>query len=175
MKESRFRWQLARYHDAGAISDLLNLAYRGEDNWTNEPQLLTGARSSQALVERNMKEAGTYFFVCRNDTALLACSRLTLAGNEAYIGSFAVLPVYQKRGMGSHLLSAIESIATKVYGVTFLSVSVLSEQKALKRFCENRGYQRNGKAEAYPAHLKIGSPKKRNTMIEFYLKRICFY
>jgi ribosomal protein S18 acetylase RimI-like enzyme len=171
MKGSRFKWQLARFHEVAEISDLLNLAYRGVDNWTEETQLLSGKRSTQSLVERSMNETGTYFFVCRNDAALLACARLTLVGNEAYIGSFAVLPRYQRNGIGSYLLSEIEQIVMKEYGVTFFSVPVLSEQHTLKAFYEKCGYQKNGQAEPYPAHLNIGTPKRSDIMIEFYLKK----
>ncbi|WP_165942921.1 GNAT family N-acetyltransferase [Marinomonas flavescens] len=172
MKGNRFKWQFAEFDEASDISDLLNLAYRGLDNWTEETTLLDGKRASPSLVERSMKESGTYFFVCRNDTALLACIRLTLVGNEAYIGSFAVLPTYQRSGIGTHLLAEIEQIATKEYGVTFFSLPVLTGQNTLKKFYEKCGYHKTGNTEPYPVHLNIGKPKRSDVTIEFYLKKV---
>lgn len=170
MKGHKLKWKPAQSHDAAMISDLLNLAYRGESSWVNEALLLDGQRASPALVKRGLKDPSTRYFVCRNDMALLACCGLTLVGNEAYIGAFAVLPAYQKSGVGTHLLEEIENICMSEYGVTLFSLPVLTEQDELKQFCEKRGYLKTGQAEAFPEHLHIGTPKHQ-LGIEFYLKK----
>ena len=171
MKISRYKWYPAHFSEANDISNLLNLAYRGSENWTEETMLLEGARASSSLIECSMNESGTCFFVCRNETVLLACIRLTLVGNEAYIGSFALLPKYQGKGIGTHLLSEIEKMAMLEYGVTLFSLPVLTEQTVLKRFYEKCGYHKTGYSEPYPAHLNIGKPKRSDVMIDFYLKK----
>ena len=93
--------QIAELNDAGEINDLLNLAYRGEQGWTNENGLVSGQRSVVDDVEATIKDGSSRFLIYRDETQLVACICLELKGEDLYLGSFAVHPDLQSTGIGT--------------------------------------------------------------------------
>lgn len=169
---SRMDVVLAELSDANEINDLLNLAYRGEQGWTNENGLVSGQRSVIDDVEATIKDESSQFLIYRDKTQLVACICLETKGEDLYLGSFAVHPERQSTGIGTVMLNAAEEYAIdKITARRFVMV-VLSDRDDLISFYQRRGYQRNDIKIDYPVHLNVGTPKQPNMKIEQLIKYV---
>ena len=163
---------LAKLSDANEINDLLNLAYRGEQGWTNENGLVSGQRSVIEDVKDTINSKESLFLLAKNETQLEACICLESKNEDIYLGSFAVHPDLQAKGIGSAVLQAAERYAVKNFSVSKFVMVVLSDRDDLISFYERRGYQRNNKESDYPVHLNVGIPKQANLKIEQLIKYV---
>ena len=164
--------QLANLNDANEINDLLNLAYRGEQGWTNENGLVSGHRSMIDDVEATIKDDSSLFLIHRDGTQLNACICLESKGKDLCLGSFAVHPKLQSTGIGTAMLKSAEAYAVDKLTAKKLVMVVLSERADLISFYERRGYQRNDIKSDYPVHLNVGTPKQPNMKIEQLIKYV---
>lgn len=163
---------LAKLNDAREINDLLNLAYRGEQGWTNEHGLVSGHRSVIEDVEASIKAENSLFLIHKQETQLKACICLEQKGEDLYLGSFAVRPELQSSGIGTAMLNAAEKYAIDNFLVRNFVMVVLSDRADLISFYERRGYQRNDINSDYPQHLNVGIPKQPNLKIEQLIKHV---
>lgn len=173
----------ATIEDANSINDLLNLAYRGEQGWTTEHHLVDGNRSVLIDIEQAIKS--TLFLTYKNNDVLIGCICLEhhfehsnsknndeYNKNETYIGSFAVHPDYQGKGVGKLLLDAAEQRAISDFNTQKLIMVVLSERTELIAFYERRGYKKSGNRKDFPTHSNVGTPKASTLTIEELYKII---
>jgi len=172
VKGETVKLTVADSSEANEINDLLNLAYRGEQGWTNENGLVRGQRSVIEDVESTIKDEISLFLIYRDKTQLVACICLELKGNALSLGSFAVHPDHQTNGIGTEMLAAAEAYAISKFTVRNFVMVVLSDRTDLISFYERRGYQRNDIKDDYPVHLNVGIPKQPNLKIEQLIKHV---
>lgn len=169
MDLSAIRVEKAGLHQAQAISDLINLTYRGEDGWTTEAAIIQGDRTSRQEIESALTHPGAYFFVAQLPQLLASCIYVAPGKEHAYIGFFSVHPSLQRRGFGKFMLEQAESFASRSMGVRKFTMFVISQRPELIAFYRRRGYYSTGQVEAYPSHL--GIPRIPGLTIE-YLEKI---
>lgn len=113
------RLRQADISDAQALVALLDRCYRNDEGWTNESQLIGGIRTTLAEIEKTITADGSYVFVFEpeidGNKQILACIGVQFTTmhdkNVAYIGTFAVSPELQGKGVGNTLLTAVETFA----------------------------------------------------------------
>jgi ribosomal protein S18 acetylase RimI-like enzyme len=160
----------ANIDDAEEINSLLNLAYRGNDGWTKETDIVEGERSNIEDVNYLIKNQNSHLLTVKIDDNLVACICIEEKESKAYIGSFAVSPHQQNIGIGKLVLELAEKYASKKLSVTEFVMAVISQRKELIEFYERRGYTRTGEVGEYPVHLNVGVPSVKGLTIEYLAK-----
>ncbi|MDP3280089.1 MAG: GNAT family N-acetyltransferase [Nitrosomonas sp.] len=171
MDFSHFRLEKADQDQAQAITDLVNLTYRGETGWTRETHIIQGDRTNRQEVATAMSNPDARFFVINQPENLASCIYVAKERDSAYIGFFSVHPSLQGKGLGKYVLEQAETFVLRTFGVHKLVMFVISQRPELIAFYQRRGYSRTGKIETYPLHLGIGVPKVSGLTIE-YLEKI---
>ena len=161
---------LADIGDAESINALINQAYRGSEGWTRETEIVSGERSSVNDITKLIHCPDSHLLVATISGILTACICVENKNNKAYIGTFAVSPAFQNKGIGKHLLLLAEEYATNQLGSKKLIMAVISQREELISFYERRGYTRTGEISEYPIHLNVGIPKVENLTIEYLEK-----
>lgn len=175
------RLRVAEPADVGNIVALLNRCYRHDEGWTNEADLIGGIRTTEDEISRLMNADKTYLFVFEHpqadDHTILACISVEFkqmhAKNVAYIGTFAVTPELQGKGIGNTLLSAVETFAGRHQGshkLDGLAMSILSHRPELLAYYERRGYQMTEHQMPFPNDGKNGEPKRTDLALHWLFK-----
>ena len=157
--------------DVPALVALINHAYRGPASpqaWTTETHLLEGPRISEGHVLEMVAATGTTqatLLTYMNGDLLQGCVYLEAKGAQLYLGTLAVAPEAQARGVGRQLLAAAEAYAQQ-YGCTTIKITVLSARPELLAWYERHGYARTGVAEPFPATTAFGRPRQPLTLLE---------
>ncbi|MEN8219223.1 MAG: GNAT family N-acetyltransferase [Pseudomonadota bacterium] len=152
------------------ICDLVNLAYRGENGWTKETDLIGGDRASTKEVEEYMSAPNAHLLVAIENGEILSCICIEKKESSAYIGLFAVHPRLQGKGVGKEILSQAEGYASTKLKVRKYVMVVVSQRKELISYYERRGYVRTGNIQEYPTHLNVGIPLDSGLTIEYLEK-----
>lgn len=186
-KESVFLRQ-AEADDIDALEQLLNRCYRETEGWTNEADLVSGIRITQAELTSIIANPKHYLFIYPktmtgerggNETGeLLGCIAVDMKidaglnksdGNKsAYIGMFAVHPELQGQGVGHVILQAAETFAERHLknndqpSPSRLTMSILSHRPELLAYYQRRGYQLNGNKMPFPDDGNNGEPKRQD-------------
>jgi len=161
----------ATINDAERIKDLINLSYRGNEGWTKETEIVSGARISIEDTKILIQKNNSKMFIATIEGTLVGCICIELEKNKAYIGSFAVAPSYQNRGIGKSILMQAELIAINQFKARELIMIVVSQRRELIEYYERRGYSRTGQVEKYPIHLNVGIPILDGLTIEYLRKQ----
>ena len=169
MDFSAFRFEKANADQAQAISDLINLTYRGNAGWTTEAAIIQGDRTNRQEIETAMHNSGAHFFVVNLPFMLASCIYVAPEKDRAYIGFFSVHPDLQGQGLGKYMLEQAETFARSVMHVHQFVMFVISQRTELIQFYQRRGYHCTGRVEAYPAYL--GVPKIAGLTIEYLEKK----
>lgn len=159
----------AAFHQAQAISDLVNLTYRGTDGWTTEAAIIQGDRTNRQEIEVALTNPNGCFLVAQLPQLLASCIYVAQEKEYAYIGFFSVHPSLQQRGLGKFMLTQAEAFAYQSLGVQKFVMFVISQRPELIAFYHRRGYRSTGRIEAYPSFL--GIPRTSDLTIE-YLEKI---
>lgn len=162
--------ELAGEDDVDGLYLLINEAYRGHSGWTRETEIVEGARSSTDDIRNLIINPNTHFFAAKINGSIAACICVEEKNGQAYIGTFAVSPVYQNQGIGKQVLSLAEHYTVNQLGYKKLVMVVISQREELISFYERRGYKRTGKISDYPVHLNVGVPKVEHLTIEYLEK-----
>ncbi|MCV6637316.1 GNAT family N-acetyltransferase [Candidatus Albibeggiatoa sp. nov. NOAA] len=162
----------ATLDDAEYVNRLINQAYRGQEGWTRETDIVDGKRSSIEDVRDLIKNPDSHILVAKLNEVLTACICVEEKEKQAYIGTFAVNPTFQNQGIGKIVLSLAEDYAVDKLGSQQLLMVVISQREELISFYERRGYQRTGKISEYPVHLNVGVPIIEGLTIEYLEKNI---
>lgn len=177
------RLRRADISDAQALVTLLNRCYRNDEGWTNESQLIGGIRTTLAEIEKTITTDGSYVFVFEpeldGDKQILACIGVQFATmhdkNVAYIGTFAVSPELQGKGVGNTLLTAVETFAGRHatrHALDGCAMSILSHRPELLAYYERRGYQLTGESMPFPDDGNNGKPKRDDLALHWLFKPI---
>lgn len=147
-------------HDAAAIVDLIQRAYRGNESkkgWTSEADLIDGTRTTLAEIQAELDNPQTLILVATSATGdIIGCAGITYAGRSCEFGKFAVDPNQQANGIGKMLLEASEAAAKSHFGVSLMTMLVVDGRFELEAFYKRRGYSRTGK------HLKMSEVNNRD-------------
>jgi len=171
-KRFRVKLDIATKTDAVRVCELLNLAYRGAEGWTTESTLVAGKRCSESDIISDIKTPNNYLLVYKADNIIQACITVQKTDNRAYIGSFAVNPNLQNKGIGKTVLSLAEQFAVNSFQPEKFIMVVLSSRTELIQYYERRGYQRNGNIKEYPVDLNVGVPLTPSLTVEELTKNV---
>ena len=176
------RLRVAEQNDVENLVTLLNRCYRSAEGWTNEATLIGGIRTTTDEIKAMIDNPNVYLFVFEHpndDKQLLGCISVDFSPIKsqpaAYIGTFAVNPALQGKGIGDVMLSAIETFATrhaKAKNLGYLSMSILSHRPELLAYYQRRGYQLTGEKIPFPHDGNNGDPKRDDLFLEFLQKPI---
>jgi ribosomal protein S18 acetylase RimI-like enzyme len=162
----------AAEHDAEALVQLVNSAYRGESSrkgWTTEANLLDGIRTDvDAMIDLMNKPGSVILQVRDNKNQLVGCVNLQRQHDEVYLGMLTVLPDLQGGGIGKELLKASERYALE-NDASAIVMSVISIRKELIAWYERHGYAITGERKPFPtSDPRFGIPKQS---LEFVILR----
>lgn len=168
--------------DVPSLVALMDKCYRGTDGWTNEGHLIGGIRTTPEEMQKMIADENIYLFVFENPNQagdLLGCISIDFTEQNgkpsAYIGTFAVAPELQGKGVGNVMLSAVESFAqrhAKAKNLTHLSMSILSHRPELLAYYQRRGYVLTGEKLPFPVDGNNGEPKRADLFLESLQKPI---
>ena len=161
--------------EAEFIARLVNSAYRGDSSkagWTSEADLLDGQRTDSSEVERLIQDVNSMILLCLQNDEILGSVLLQKAQEAAYLGMFVVRPMLQGNGIGKHFLNAAERIAQQEWGVSKITMSVITLRPELIAFYERRGYQRTGEVLPFPDDPGAGIPKVPDLEFEMLEKNL---
>ena len=179
--------RVARQQDVENLVTLLNRCYRSDEGWTNEAALISGIHTTAEEMTALIDNPNVYLFVFENphdSDDLLGCISVDFSPINhqpaAYIGTFAVHPAVQGRGIGDTMLSAVETFAIRHahaknvthLPLTHLSMSILSHRPELLSYYQRRGYLLTGDKMAFPRDGNNGDPKRDDVFLEFLQKPI---
>ncbi len=147
-------FRAARAADAPAATALINSAYRGDSStvgWTTEAQILEGRRIDEAGLAKLMAEPDTLLLLCLQGDDLIGSVQLQkLNAACGYLGMFVVRPDLQSRGLGRRFMREAEKTAQRLWGVTRMSMSVISLRRELIAYYERCGYVLTGERLPFP-------------------------
>ncbi|UNU73011.1 GNAT family N-acetyltransferase [Moraxella nasovis] len=182
LTKDQIRLRIATQDDTPKLVTLLNRCYRSDEGWTNEANLIGGIRTTDDEIYRFIQNDTAYLFVFEhpNDKGvILACigvEFITMYEKKvAYIGTFAVIPELQGKGVGDTLLSAVETFATRhadKYNLDGYAMSILSHRPELLKFYQRRGYQMSEYAIPFPTDGNNGEPKQEGLLLHWLFKQI---
>jgi len=160
----------AKQDDAQDICNLINLAYRGESGWTKESDIVAGDRTTLSEIESLILNPNAHLMVTTVDGQIVTCICVENADQNAYIGTFAVDPKKQGKGLGRTILSLAEEFAISELKATTLVMAVVSQRPELIAYYIRRGYQQSGRTEEFPTHLNVGTPKVAGLTVDYLIK-----
>ncbi|MDO5652327.1 MAG: GNAT family N-acetyltransferase [Moraxella sp.] len=180
------RLRVATLADVPSLEKLLNRCYRNDEGWTNEAHLIGGIRTTASELTNLINKDNSYLFVfvsptkdTTDDTALLACISVEFTTMHhkkvAYIGTFAVAPELQGKGIGNTLLSAVETFAARhasSHQLDGFAMSILSHRPELLAYYQRRGYQTTKHTMPFPEDGNNGEPKQVGLLLEWLFKAI---
>lgn len=168
--------------DIPTLVALLDRCYRNDEGWTNEANLIGGIRTTAEEMQKTLDNDNIYLFVFENPNQkgeILGCISVDFSPVDgkpsAYIGTFAVAPELQGKGVGNVMLSAVETFAqrhAKTKGLTHLSMSILSHRPELLAYYQRRGYVLTGEKIPFPTDGNNGEPKRDDLFLELLQKPI---
>lgn len=162
----------AHRDEADDIAALLNLAYRGNEGWTRETHIVEGERATAEAVNHLIDHQDMHLFVATMQERLAACICIEGEGGQACIGSFAVNPMLQNRGLGRQVLELAEHHARTPLGYRTVRMTVISQRPELIAYYQRRGYTRTGEVSDYPLHLGVGRPRVDGLTVEYLEKNL---
>lgn len=161
---------------------LMDRCYRHDEGWTNEANSIGGIRTTPDEMQKMLENDNIYLFVFENPNQkgeILGCISVDFTSQNdkpsAYIGTFAVTPELQGKGVGNVMLSAVETFArrhAKTKNITHLSMSILSHRPELLAYYERRGYVLTGEKMPFPTDGNNGEPKRDDLYLEMLQKPI---
>lgn len=134
----------ALVYEAGAIADLVNLAYRVEDFFKLRN------RTDQADIVAHMERG--IFVVADGVDGLAGSVFVEVDGTRGYFGLLSVHPAAQGHGLGRALVAAAEAFAAE-RGGTVMELSVVELRLELIPWYQRLGYSDTGRRDPFPAEL----------------------
>ncbi|KAI8886325.1 acyl-CoA N-acyltransferase, partial [Backusella circina FSU 941] len=124
----------------------INYAYRSEDGWTTEKDLVSGVRCSEDDLIQFIQESGrvsTLFFAFEGNTETVV-GTIQIHSNkdhpkDAKVALFSVSPSYQSRGIGGKLIrAAMEEM--KNLGFEYATLQVLENRPEILNWYKKLGF-----------------------------------
>jgi ribosomal protein S18 acetylase RimI-like enzyme len=165
--------------DVPGIVALMNQAYRGagaSSGWTTEACYIAGDRTTERLLRADMAENPEATFLTWRDRTkgtLKGCVWLKPLGDDTwYLGSLAVAPTGQGRGLGSALLSCAEQWARQ-RGAGRVRLTVVNVRETLIAWYRRRGYRETGETEPFPyGDDRFGTPLRNDLFFVVLAKEL---
>ena len=157
--------------DLDAIVMVVAAAYRGtggQTGWTSEDGLLDGQRADAAMVQAIMDDDRSVLLVAEAGGAVRGCIQVEpLEDDGAHFGLFAVDPTLQSGGVGSALLTAVETVAGREWGRSWMQLEVLRQRLDLIAWYVRRGYEPTGETLPFPyGDERFGRPRQDDLVFE---------
>jgi ribosomal protein S18 acetylase RimI-like enzyme len=150
-------------HDALALNELVNSAYRGDSSrkgWTTEADLLEGTRVTPSLMEEILVKSDTTILKYEQAGKILACVELRITKQKLYLGMLTVSPTLQGQGIGKVMLQAAEDEARR-QGCDAVFMTVISVRKELIDWYKRHGYVETGERKPFDMpDTRWGLPKQ---------------
>lgn len=150
--------------DATQLVTLVRSAYRGSTSrhsWSSEADLVAGERIDKGQVLDLIERSGSMLLVLDEADGLLACCQLEDRGaGLAYLGTLAVRPTAQGRGIGRRVVTEAERRVTDEFAARALELTVLAQQQAPILWYERLGFKSTGETRPFPADPRYARPKR---------------
>ncbi|HMV82725.1 MAG TPA: GNAT family N-acetyltransferase [Blastocatellia bacterium] len=172
---TQISFRKAVVEEADFIARLVNSAYRGnagQAGWTSEADLLDGQRTDLEEVQSLIQSADSMILLCLQHSEVIGSVLLQNHETSAYLGMFVVRPDLQGNGIGKQFLLAAERTAQQEWGVTKITMSVITLRQELIAFYQRRGYRRTGQTMPFPDNPAAGIPKVPNLQFEILEKNL---
>jgi predicted N-acetyltransferase YhbS len=173
MSDLRFRY--ARRHDAPALVDLIERAYRNPETagaWSSEAHLLKGPRTSAEEVTTLIDREDSRFLIAEQDSRMVGCCLLQGhdAGgdslNAAYFGMFAIDPGIHGGGLGKAVIAEAERRVHDLWRTRQMVMTVINLRTELITWYERRGYRRTGATLPFPFSETSGETTRDFHLVE---------
>jgi len=142
------------------ICRLVNIAYRGEQGWTKETDLVGGERANETEILGYITDPNAHLLIAVENEEIVSCICIEKKDDNAYIGLFAVHPKLQGTGLGKTILSQAEQYASSNLKAEKYVMVVLSQRKELIEYYD------------YPVHLNVGTPLMNDLTVEYLEKDV---
>lgn len=155
-------FRFATQADVESVVALVNSAYRGYSSmvgWTHEAHLVEGRRLTAAQLEAQLHDDGALLLLAETEGMLNGCMMLSRSAEKIYLGTFAVPPEMQGRGIGRTILQHAEMIAVQQWKAQCIEMVVISQRQELIAYYQRRGYFLSGEVTDFPLDLEVGVPK----------------
>lgn len=159
----------AREDEADLIARLTNMAYRGDTSrlgWTTEADLLDGQRTDTEEVLSLIQNPHSMMLLCLRNDEVVGSLNLQNLGSTGYLGMFVVKPGLQGLGIGKEFIRVAELTAQREWGVTKMTMTVISFRPELVDYYERRGYRRTGEVKPFPSDPAGGIPLVEGLQLE---------
>jgi ribosomal protein S18 acetylase RimI-like enzyme len=150
----------ATLQDIPSLLTLINSAYRGETSkkgWTTEAHLLEGKRTTEEELTAIILDPKNTFLKFTENDKIIGSVLLVEKGHQLYVGMLTVSPELQNAGIGKKMLAEAETHA-KTFGLSTLSMTVVSVRSELIAWYKRHGYVETGEREPFPSsdiHINI--------------------
>jgi ribosomal protein S18 acetylase RimI-like enzyme len=162
---SVLKMSVSEVSDAQAITDLVNLAYRGEKSrqgWTTEADFLDGQRTDVEAIQAIMSEPDAKIMKFDRGGSLLGCVllRQKKSQSRAYLGMLTVSPELQGAGIGREMLALAETWVASNWHFPVIEMTVIQLRTELISWYQRRGYDLTERREPFPyGNDRFGVPK----------------
>jgi len=147
-------YRRAGLDDVAAITAMVNASYRGNDataGWTTEAHLLKGRRTDENGIVALIEAPNSLILLCLREGEMVGSVHLQKSeGGVGYLGMFVVRPGLQGEGIGRRFMWAAEDTARALWGVTRMSMTVISLRHELIAYYQRRGYRLTGEIVPFP-------------------------
>ena len=121
--------RLAKINDASQIGNLSRIIIEYELEWSWTPQ----------RIVRNIKDINTNVLVADKSNRAIGFAIMSYFTNEAHLNLFGVDPNYQRKGIGTKLITWLEKSAL-VSGIGIIYLETRLSNEAGRKFYERLGY-----------------------------------
>ena len=136
MNTSEIHSRLANSGDAEKITALINLAFKGAENFFVEGDRID-LKSVLELLEKGE------FVIAESQGVIAGCVYIEPRGDRTYLGLLSVEPSRQQSGLGSLLMMAAEE-RCRARGDRFIDMLIVNLREELPSFYKKHGYVETG-------------------------------
>ncbi|MEP7084731.1 MAG: GNAT family N-acetyltransferase [Betaproteobacteria bacterium] len=95
-----------------------------------------------------------------------------MGSRSGYLGLFVVRPGLQGVGIGKQFMQTAETLAQQEWGITKMTMTVITVRQELIAFYERRGYRRTGRVRPFPADAGASVPRIKDLQFEVFEKNL---
>jgi len=149
MNTSEIQTRLANSGDAKKITTLINVAFKGAENFFVE-----GDRIDLKSVLELLKKGE--FVIAESQGVMAGCVYIEPRDDRTYLGLLSVEPSRQQSGLGSLLMMAAEECC-RARGDRFIDILIVNLRKELPSFYQKHGYVETG-TSPFPENVETKLP-----------------